>query len=46
MAKIENLLAGYGEQRKLNGPMFDDILTLKYLHQRYINYLRWLQWQK
>jgi hypothetical protein len=25
--------------------MFDDVLKLKYLHQRYTNYLRWLEWK-
>jgi hypothetical protein len=24
----------------------DDILKLKYLHQRYTNYLRWLTWKR
>ena len=31
--------------RKLYGHLFDDILKLKYLHQRYTNYLKWLQWK-
>jgi MoxR-like ATPase len=33
-------LAGNG---KLYGHVYDDTLALKYLHQRYTNYLRWLQ---
>ncbi len=28
--------------RKLHGPVYDDLLKLKYLHQRYTNYRRWL----
>lgn len=42
LVKIERLLAEWGKGRKLYGPMFDDILKLKYLHQRYTNYLAWL----
>lgn len=45
MTKIERLMEQYAANRKLQGPMFDDILTLKYLHQRYTNYLRWLKWK-
>jgi MoxR-like ATPase len=26
--------------------MYDDVLELKYLHQRYTNYLRWLLWKR
>ncbi|MCA9535356.1 MAG: hypothetical protein KC593_16800, partial [Myxococcales bacterium] len=28
---------------KLYGHMFDDILALKYMHQRYTNYRAWLR---
>lgn len=45
MVKIEKLMESYQKGRKLHGPMFDDILKLKYLHQRYGNYLRWLKWK-
>ncbi len=43
LTKIERLLKEYSQGRKLYGPMYDDILTLKYLHQRYTNYLKWLR---
>ena len=29
--------------QKLYGHLYDDLLKLKYLHQRYTNYLRWLR---
>lgn len=45
MVEIEQLLASWTTGRKLYGPMFDDVLKLKYLHQRYTNYLTWLQWK-
>lgn len=45
LVKIERLLEAYQKNRKLHGPMFDDVLKLKYLHQRYTNYLRWLKWK-
>ena len=45
LVKIEKLMESYQKGRKLHGPMFDDILKLKYLHQRYGNYLRWLAWK-
>ena len=41
--KIERALAEQTKARKLYGPIYDDILKLKYLHQRYTNYLRWLK---
>jgi len=43
ITQIERFLKEYSKGRKLYGPMYDDILTLKYLHQRYTNYLRWLE---
>ena len=43
---IERTLRDWSSSRKLYGHMFDDILKLKYLHQRYTNYLRWLTWKK
>lgn len=46
ISEIEKLLHNFEANNKLYGPMYDDILTLKYLHQRYTNYLRWLQWNK
>ena len=40
--RIERLIGEWGGGRKLYGHLYDDLLTLKYLHQRYTNYLRWL----
>jgi len=45
LVKIERVLADWSKGRKLYGHLFDDILKLKYLHQRYTNYLKWLQWK-
>ena len=45
LAKIEHTLQHWSKGRKFYGHMLDDILKLKYLHQRYTNYLRWLQWR-
>lgn len=45
MAAIERTLQNWGKGRKLYGHVFDDILKMKYLHQRYSNYLRWLKWK-
>jgi MoxR-like ATPase len=45
LVKIERLLAEWSKGRKLYGHLFDDILKLKYFHQRYTNYLRWLTWK-
>ena len=43
LVKIERALAEQTKAKKLYGPIYDDILKLKYLHQRYTNYLRWLK---
>ncbi|MFQ5570257.1 MAG: ATPase, partial [Rhodothermales bacterium] len=43
LVRIEQLLGEWSKGRKLYGHVYDDILKLKYLHQRYTNYLRWLQ---
>jgi len=45
LAVIEKRLRKWAKGRKLYGHMLDDVLTLKYLHQRYGNYLRWLRWR-
>ena len=45
LAAIERTLREWSGSRKLYGQMFDDILKLKYFHQRYSNYLRWLTWK-
>ena len=43
---IEKQLQEWSEEKKLYGYRADDILKLKYLHQRYSDYRRWLQWKK
>ena len=45
LAKIEKLVSERIKGRKLYGPLYDDLLKLKYLHQRYTNYLQWLRSQ-
>ncbi len=42
LVKIERQLGELAKGRKLYGHLHDDALKLKYLHQRYSNYLRWL----
>lgn len=44
LTRIERLLSEWSKGRKLYGHLYDDILKLKYLHQRYTNYLNWLKW--
>lgn len=44
LAAIERLLAGWAKGRRMYGTVYDDVLALKYLHQRYTNYLAWLRW--
>ncbi len=46
LVKIERLLGEWSKGRKLYGNIYDDVLKLKYLHQRYTNYLRWLKYSK
>ncbi len=46
LVKIERILEKWSKERKLYGHVFDDLLKLKDLHQRYTNYLKWLQWKK
>jgi hypothetical protein len=43
---IEKQLHTWSQDKKLYGYRHDDILKLKYFHQRYTNYRRWLQWKK
>lgn len=43
--RIEQLLRDWGKGQKLYGHLYDDMLKLKYLHQRYTNYLRWIRTQ-
>jgi MoxR-like ATPase len=45
IAKIEKLVGEWARGRKLYGHLYDDLLKLKYLHQRYTNYLNWLRSQ-
>jgi MoxR-like ATPase len=45
LVKIERVLNQWSRSRKFYGHMFDDVLKLKYLHQRYTNYLHWLEWK-
>ena len=42
LTRIERQIGEIGKGGKLYGPMHDDLLMLKSLHQRYHNYLRWL----
>lgn len=46
IAAVERALKKLADGRKLYGHLFDDVLQLKYLHQRYSNYLRWLEWTR
>ncbi|EOQ88738.1 ATPase, AAA family [Leptospira yanagawae serovar Saopaulo str. Sao Paulo = ATCC 700523] len=43
LVEIEKEIESISKQRKLYGHMFDDLLNLKYLHQRYTNYLKWVE---
>jgi MoxR-like ATPase len=45
LVKIERLITEWSKGRKLYGHLYDDLLKLKYLHQRYTNYLHWLKTQ-
>jgi len=42
LTRIERRINEIAEARKLYGHIYEDLLKLKYLHQRYTNYLRWL----
>jgi hypothetical protein len=45
LVQIERTLGEWSTGRKLYGAVYDDIVALKYLHQRYTNYLAWLTTQ-
>ena len=45
LTDIERLVAQLTKGRKLYGPLHDDLMLLKYLHQRYRNYLLWVRQQ-
>ncbi|MCU1404392.1 MAG: ATPase [Glaciihabitans sp.] len=42
LTAVESQIAFISRQGKLYGRHFDDLLALKYLHQRYTNYVAWL----
>lgn len=42
LKQIELRLKQLAKGNKLSGAVHDDAMTLKYLHQRYSNYMRWL----
>ncbi|EUA15539.1 moxR-like ATPase domain protein [Mycobacterium kansasii 732] len=42
LVRIERTVSSWSTGRKLYGTVYDDIIALKYLHQRYTNYLAWL----
>jgi len=44
MSAIETHLAQLAKGTKLYAHVQNDVLKLKYYHQRYSNYLRWLTW--
>lgn len=41
--RIESAIAELAEGKKLYGHIYEDIVKLKYLHQRYTNYINWLE---
>jgi MoxR-like ATPase len=43
LTAIESQIQVISKQKKLYGRHFDDLVALKYLHQRYTNYLQWLE---
>jgi MoxR-like ATPase len=45
LEKIERLIRELTKGGKLYGHLHDDLMHLKYLHQRYTNYLRWVKTQ-
>lgn len=45
LVAIERLVQQWSRGQKLYGHVYDDLVKLKYLHQRYTNYLRWLTWK-
>lgn len=45
LVAIEKLVSEQVRGKKLYGHLYDDLLKLKYLHQRYTNYLHWLRAQ-
>jgi hypothetical protein len=43
LSEVESAIRTIAATHKLYGRDFDDLVTLKYLHQRYTAYLRWLE---
>lgn len=43
LVRIERVLTDWAKGRKLYGHIYDDVLKLKYFHQRYTNYLAWVK---
>lgn len=43
LTQIERTITNLAASKKLYGSIHDDLLALKYLHQRYRNYLNWLR---
>lgn len=43
LAAIERVISTWARGRKIYGHLYEDLLKLKYLHQRYTNYLHWLE---
>lgn len=41
--RIESEIAKLVEGKKMYGHIYEDVVKLKYLHQRYTNYLKWLE---
>jgi hypothetical protein len=46
MRRAEQALDAIAGQGKVYGHLYDDVLALKYVHQRYLNYLAWLKWSR
>jgi hypothetical protein len=46
LAALDAQLMGLQKNTKLLAHVQKDVLKLKYYHQRYSNYLRWLRWTK
>lgn len=46
LVAIERMIRKWSKGQKLYGHVYDDLVQLKYLHQRYTNYLRWLTWKE
>jgi MoxR-like ATPase len=45
LTEIQRTIGKLVQGKKLYGHLYDDLLKLKYLHQRYTNYLRWVATQ-